>query len=334
MNTTLKLGLLALAFNLAGCGGEEQAASTAAPVAAADIAAPAAGAQTLVTCDRDCLLGAVDQYVAALVAHDPALAPFAADAKFTENTVVLELGDGLWNTASAAPAAYDLRAADPESGQAAFYMIIEESGSPIWLSGRLHVDNGAIDELETVVIRSGLGGSGFGAYDLAGVDPEWAAIVPPEQRNTREELFDVADRYVETLDADLAGHVQFAPDCNRIENGVITANNPNATQGMGAQSCQENVDSGMWVYITDINPRRFLVADVERGIAMGMFMFHHDGSHDHAMVNGERVEYSGATRRPFTTVIPEMFKVRDGKITRIMATMASIPYKSQSGWDE
>jgi hypothetical protein len=327
----MKLSALVSSLLLAACGGAEPPLTPATPTPT-DVQS-AAPAQAVVACDRACLLGAVDQYVAALVAHDPAQAPFADDAKFTENTVVLDLGDGLWNTATAAPSAYDLRAADPETGNIAFYMVMEESGSPIWLSGRLHVEDGAIDELETVVIRSGLGGSGFGAYDLSGVDPEWNASVPPEQRNTREELFDVADRYVETLAANLAGHVQFAPDCNRIENGVITANNPNATGGMGAASCQENVDSGMWVYITDINPRRFLVADVERGIAMGMFMFHHDGSHDHAMVNGERVEYSGATRRPFTTVIPEMFKVRDGKITRIMATMASIPYKSKSGWD-
>lgn len=333
MKTTIKLGALALTLTLAACGGAEQTTAPAVTSTPAESTAAAAPAQALVSCDRACLLGTVDQYLAALLAHDPAQAPFASTAKFTENTVVLPLGSGLWNTASATPGVYDLRAADPLTGQVAFYIIMEESGSPIWLSGRLHVTNGAIDELETVVIRQGLGGSGFGAYDLAEVDPEWNAIVPPEQRNTREELFDVADRYVETLDADLAGHVQFDPSCNRIENGVITANNPNATGGMGAASCQENVDSGMWVYITDINPRRFLVADEEHGIAMGMFMFHHDGSHDHAMVNGERVEYSGATRRPFTTVIPEMFKVRDGKITRIVATMASIPYQSKSGWD-
>jgi hypothetical protein len=333
MTTIIKLTTFALALNLAACGGEPETTATPAALPSSTTTPAAPQSDTVVTCNRDCLYAAVDQYVSALVAHDPGQAPFAADAKFTENTVALDLGDGLWNTASAPPSVYQLKAADPETGNAAFYLIMEESGSPIWLSGRLHVTNGEIDELETVVIRQGLGGSGFGAYDLTEVDPEWDAIVPPEQRNTREELFDVADRYVETLDADLAGHVQFDPSCNRIENGVITANNPNATSGMGAASCQENVDSGMWLYITDINPRRFLVADVERGIAMGMFMFHHDGSHEFAMVNGARVEYSGATRRPFTTVIPEMFKVRDGKITRIVATMASIPYKSKSGWD-
>ncbi len=330
MKTTIRLSALSLAFLLAACGSEESTTAATPDVGAA----PAAPAQPVITCDRDCLLGTVDQYLAALLAHDATQAPFASDARYTENTVVLPFTTGMWNTVTATPGVYDLRAADPLTGQVAFYIIIEEAGTPAWLSGRLHVDNGEIDELETVIIRTGLGGSGFAGFDHTGVDPEWDAIVPPEQRSTREELFDFADRYVETLDADLVGHVPFDASCNRIENGVITANNPAATSGLGAASCEENVDSGMWVYITDINPRRFLVADEERGIAFGMFMFHHDGSHDHAMVNGERVEYSGATRRPFTTVIPEMFKVRDGKITRIVATMASIPYKSKSGWDE
>jgi hypothetical protein len=44
-------------------------------------------------------------------------------------------------------------------------------------------------------------------------------------------------------------------------------------------------------------------------------------------------KYSGATRRPFDTVIPEAFKVVDGKIVEIEATMASIPFGSHSGWE-
>jgi hypothetical protein len=326
MKTIIKSLLLLVTFTLlTGCAEEEVAVDTV-----NRSAPPLPQGQPLITCDRECLIAYVDQYVAALVAHDPTQAPFAEDAKFTENTVVLELGDALWGTASAPPGDYQIKVADPLTGNAAFYLLMEESGSPIWLTGRLHVDNNEIDELETVVIRQG---AGFGGFDWDTPDPEWTAVVPQEQRNTRAELFAVADGYVETLQENLAGHVQFADDCNRIENGVITANNPEATSGMGAGSCQENVDSGMWVYITEINPRRFLVADEELGIAMGMFMFQQDGSHDHAMVNGERFEYSGAFRRPFTTVIPETFKIRDGKITRIWATMATIPYKSKSGWD-
>lgn len=299
-------------------------------------AADVQDASVLSDCDRACLEGYVDRYVAALVAHDPSRAPFARDAKFTENAQVLELGDALWGTASAPPGDYQIKVGDPETGNAAFYLLMEESGSPIWLSGRLKVENREITELETVVIRQG---AGFGNFDLEAPDPEWFTPVPPEERSTREELFDVADRYVESLEKNLVDHVAFDESCNRLENGVKTANNPAFGGGgsgpnVGALSCRDNVNSGMWTYITEINPRRFLVADEERGIAMGVFMFHQDGSHESTMIRGHgEYRYSGATRRPFTTVIPEMFKIRNGRIYRIEATMASLPYKSKSGWD-
>jgi hypothetical protein len=51
-------------------------------------------------CDRQCLYGFVDQYMAALVAKDPARLPWAAHAKFTENNVELPIGYGLWGTIS------------------------------------------------------------------------------------------------------------------------------------------------------------------------------------------------------------------------------------------
>ena len=37
------------------------------------------------TCDRACLEPFVDKYLDAMVAHDPAKAPFAKGVKFTEN---------------------------------------------------------------------------------------------------------------------------------------------------------------------------------------------------------------------------------------------------------
>lgn len=43
-------------------------------------------------CDRACLNKLVDTYLAAVVAHDPARAPLAADVKFVENTVPLKPG--------------------------------------------------------------------------------------------------------------------------------------------------------------------------------------------------------------------------------------------------
>src|SRR5690606_25237307 len=126
--TVLKLGGLGLVVLLGACdaGPPERGVSAAAPapVVQTDIAPGSAGA-TITDCDRVCLEGFVDLYVAALVAHDPSRAPFAEDAKFTENAQVLELGDALWGTANAPPAGYQLKVGDPSTGNVAFFLLME-----------------------------------------------------------------------------------------------------------------------------------------------------------------------------------------------------------------
>ena len=296
-----------------------------------------AAAPAPLTCDRACLLGAVDKYVAALLKHDARQAPFADDARYTENAQVLKLNDGAWNTVSEAKS-YKLVAADPVNGQAAFYMLVAENGNPAWLSGRMKVVEQKITELETVIIRKG---SGFGGFDQAEPNPVWAQVLTPEQRRPRAEMIDIANKYFEALEKNLTDSVPFDDKCNRFENGTQTTNNPTGNFGgangppVGKLGCKDNINSMMWRYITRIAPRRFLVVDEERGIVMAMAMFQQDGSIESTVVPGfGEYKYSPQTLRPFTTVIPEMFKIRDGKILQIEATMASIPYGSKSKWDD
>jgi hypothetical protein len=322
-------GLTLAAVTLAACGSGQQGAAPTPPAPAA-AAAPA--------CDRTCLLGAVDRYLVALVAHDPKQAPFAPNAQFTENAQVLALGDGLWNTASEAPAGYKLVVADATTGQAGFYVIMKETGNPIWLAGRLKVANREIAELETVVIRQG---AGFGDFDRPAPNPIWDTVLTPAQRRPRAELVSIANSYFAAIQDNLVDSVPFDDSCQRIENGVQTANNPDRGgfggngPNVGALTCRENINSPIWAYITEINPRRFLVVDEERGIAFGVFMFHQDGSVESVNIPGfGEYKYTGAAARPFTTVIPEMFKIVDGKIVQIEAIMASLPFGSKSRWDD
>src|SRR5215510_166762 len=53
------------------------------------------------TCDRSCLESFVDQYLEALIAHDPQKLPMTPRVKNTEDGVRLDPGDGLWRTALA-----------------------------------------------------------------------------------------------------------------------------------------------------------------------------------------------------------------------------------------
>jgi hypothetical protein len=295
-----------------------------------------APAPAVTVCDRACLIGMVDQYLAALGAHDPAKAPFSADARFTENAQLLKLGDALWRTADANSVGYKLVVAEAAASQSGFYVAMKENGNPIWLSGRLKVSKGRITELETVVLRKG---ANFGNYDLTQPLSLWNEAVPVAQRRGRDELIQIADSYFEALEKNLKDTVPFHDDCNRVENGLQTTNNSTGGFGgggpdVGRLGCRDNINSMMWRYITLISPRRYLIVDEECGIVFGIFMFHHDGSQEKTSVPGfGEYRYPVQVRRPFTTVIPEMFKITDGKIRQIEAHMASLPYGSRPNWE-
>ena len=80
----------------------------------------------------------LDTYVEAVVAHDPTQLPLARGAKFTENGQRLEVGDGLWHTATG-KGGYALKLADVERGQAVLMGTIREGGEPTVLVARLRV---------------------------------------------------------------------------------------------------------------------------------------------------------------------------------------------------
>src|SRR3569623_1160524 len=98
------------------------------PPAAAQ--APGQGtAYRAVACDRACLIGFLHRYMDALTHKDAKRAPFAKDVMFTENDVVMPIGEGLWGTVSGASET-GLELADHSTGQAAWYGLVLEHGSP------------------------------------------------------------------------------------------------------------------------------------------------------------------------------------------------------------
>src|SRR5262252_6977754 len=94
----------------------------------------------------------LDRYLDALVAKDLSRAPIARTAKYTENGQPLEIGDGLWRTASALPS-YKLVFVDSEAAQVGLCGLLKENGWPIWMGARLKVLDGQIVEIEALVKR-------------------------------------------------------------------------------------------------------------------------------------------------------------------------------------
>jgi hypothetical protein len=59
-------------------------------------------------CDRACLVALMDQYLAAVVKHDPAGLPIASDVKLVENLKAISIGKGLCETASGGPTEFKI----------------------------------------------------------------------------------------------------------------------------------------------------------------------------------------------------------------------------------
>ena len=185
----------------------------------------------MITCDRACLIGDLHRYMDALTHREPTRAPFARDVVFTENDVAVPIGEGLWGSISGA-SSDGLELADPMTGQAAWFGLVQEHGQPAYYAMRLRVADGRIAEVETVVMRQTGRPAPFGDPAQYAHDPAFAEVLTPEQKRPRERLRAVADSYFDTVE--LNGGTVFAPfdaDCQRTENGIST------TRGaMGAAS--------------------------------------------------------------------------------------------------
>src|ERR1700690_1109836 len=117
-------------------------------------------------CDRACLNGFVDQYMAAVAAHDPSKLPTAANVRYTENNVEMKLGEGLWQT-SDGWGSYKVYIDDPESGQVGFLGVSNEDTHLSVFAARLKVVEHKVTEIEVIVARQDRPGP-QGAGPLAG----------------------------------------------------------------------------------------------------------------------------------------------------------------------
>ncbi|MFZ0784221.1 MAG: hypothetical protein WA369_15885 [Candidatus Acidiferrales bacterium] len=311
------------------------------------MSAPAVRAQSDSTeqsgsCDRACLQSLVDQYLAALVKHDPTGLPLAKDVKFTENTATIPLGDGLWVGASEAPTTFKIYAADPVSHQIAFYGMMKEFNKPIIFVLRLKVEGGKITEIEHIVVRDV---RPAGLPNLVTPRPGLVETIPPDARVSRDEMFKIANSYFDSIEQSNGDVAPYADDCVRHENGMQTTTNKTPANGpLGAANspmakisqlgCAASMDTHGLMYITKIWPRRVLVLDEERGLAFSFPMFVHRGNVRSIKISGvPGVDTVPMNFGPIDLQAAEIFGIRDGKIHDIEAMGYLLPYNAKTGWE-
>jgi hypothetical protein len=295
-------------------------------------------------CDEGCLDALADKYLAALVAHAPAQLPTTGDVRFTENTIELPYGQGLWTTASRLKA-YKHLIPDPDSGQVGVYAAIEENGTGALLVARLKLRADKVSELETIVVRASDMGN-FLRTDATEPLPGFQEKVPEVRRESRQELVRIANLYFEGLEQSSGDIVPFSDQCERFENGTQTAGEPkpgtpprpprklpNGNTWSMPTGCKAGINTKLFSYISRIDHRRFEVVDRSRGVVMSFVMFQHEGNVKEADVPGVgKVPMSDAALRPFSVVIAETFEIKDGLIRDIEADMTKLPYGAGTGW--
>ena len=283
---------------------------------------------------RDALYALADSYLEALAARDPSRLPWAEEVGFSENNVRLTIGDGLWNTISAVRDGYDLKAADPSTGQVAWFGIVEEHGHPAIMALRLQIAGGRIAEVETVMCRS----MEFGPFpvidDARRPRPLMLADVPQAQRRPRERMISIADGYFDTLQLnDGTLFTAFTDDCDRIENGLQTTNNPTMPDyPIAAMGCADQFRQGQYIYDDRLRDRRFPLVDEEKGIVLaGGFIDHCGKVVDVTWTDGV-TKATSPFHFPHSFALLEMFKIEGGRIAGVEAVFVTVPYNMPSAW--
>jgi hypothetical protein len=282
----------------------------------------------------------MERYLAALPKHDPSVLPLAPNVKLVENTEVTPLGKGLWETATGGPTNFKIFVADPFSGEVAFMGVIGENNKPTILGARLKVVDGKITEIDHLVVHSGNQPLNPNMKKLR---PDFIEPVGPSHRVPRDQMLKIANSYYEAIIQDNGTIAPFADECQRRENGGITAFYYDQTPEEAAKDdfsvfsrmkCSDQLSTGVMSYITDINRRRFIAVDEEMGLVFAYSIFVHNGEPKIMKITG----VPGITERPnnygpFDLPAAHVFKIRDGKIYNIEAIGYLAAHGIKNGWE-
>jgi hypothetical protein len=347
--------ITAAALSLAACSKPSE------PAAAAAVAA--------VACDRQCLITATDAYVAALVAHDATKAPLAEGIVFVENAAKTAPGEGLWKSVVKGPSTFAIHVPDEVTQSVGYIAMMTYMAPPPAPQGsspeqraEFAAKNAPVEQPVIVAIRLKFDGNAKvteAEHLLSGVrEPQMVNLqsprpgifteIPVANRKSHDELIKMGLSYYDALDDNNGELMPFAPDCERHENGMITASGKPSTApaipGAAAtpavaRDCRQQLNSNSFQYIARIENRRVFAADPQTGLVMGLSHFRHPMDNLPYLVknlDGTTSERNkkNMTFAPFDLPAAHIFKIgADGLVHEIEAMGFTAPYNSPTGWE-
>jgi hypothetical protein len=243
-------------------------------------------------CDRTCLRAMLDQYLAAVVKHDPAAAPLVVGFRQTENAINTRPGNGVWKTVTGL-GKMQRRYLDAVTGQAAYYGTLEEGskdgGTTILATVRVRVDNRQLTEAEWHIARPddpGLNGPRQPGRPPANLlNPEYLAqnpppdrVVPRNQRTDRDALVRIVNSYFDAITSHDTSVALTHPGCGRVENGSPAPAGrflpPSTPAAPGAAANNNDCVSGLANFnLSMVVARRIPLLDEEAQVVLGYAVF-------------------------------------------------------------
>ncbi|MBO9519117.1 MAG: hypothetical protein J7493_13710 [Porphyrobacter sp.] len=293
-------------------------------------------------CDRDCLVKLTQAYVSGIEKNSVEGVPFSDDVVIVENLKRIRQGEGLWADATGAGTDFGVIVPDEARQTAGWLGMVERDGKPAIVAIRLKLDpRGSIVEAEH--LYSDVSNESQLAQ-LQTVRPGLLADVPEANRKDHDELIKIGASYYPALDDNDGTLMPFAADCERHENGMITAGanagpGPNANTAPIARDCAGQLSSKVMSYITSIDNRRVFAADPQTGLVMGLSHFHHPMDfepYEVTALDGTKIKYdkSRLPFDPFDLPAAHIFKIgADGRVHEIEAMGFLAPLNSPTGWE-
>jgi hypothetical protein len=246
-------------------------------------------------CDGPCLSKAMNDFITAMTGGKADSVPVTESAEIRENTQVVPLAATTWTKVKALRAVVTF--ADPVTGNVVSRAGVElADGKPGYISTRLKMASG--NRISDVEISADTSARVVGDY-VWKPDPQFDAVLPPEQRMTRVDLEALGRRYFHSLSSHVAIAADFDDRCDRFHSGQrITNVAGNSVEAGPPRTCAGSLEGNPpWGPATE---QRFPVIDPERGIVFGVTLLHYP-------------------TRPNQTAmyVSEIFKVVRGKIVRI-----------------
>jgi hypothetical protein len=260
------------------------------------------------TCDRACLRNYLDEYLSAVLKHDPSAAPLFAGFRETENAVVVHAGNGAWKTFTKL-GKVQRRFLDTVNQSAGYFGTIEEGSDTDIVSLRLKIEKGKITEAEWIINRNVPEQGKRDPDNLVAMMPPDVPL-PPSQRTPRDVMIAAANSYFDGIETHDGSVVMASDDCLRIENGLGMAGARVPVPGSpGKFTVPHNCTYGFDKLTQAGTPsRRFPIVDEEAGFVVGMTLF-------------IRAPGSNVKRNLFN----EWFHIDHGKIIGIYAAIYYLP---------